>query len=40
MAYGDLKRRTSPDKFLRDKEFDIAKNSKYDGYQRGLASLT
>ena len=41
MAYGgfkDLKRRTFPDKALRGKEFNIAKNSKYDGYQRGLAS--
>ena len=26
-------------KVLRDKAFDIAKNSKYDGYQRGLASM-
>ena len=42
MAYGDfkdLKRRTASDKILRDKAFDIAKNSKYDGYQRGLASV-
>ena len=27
-----------PDKVLFDKAFDIAKNLKYDGYQRGLAS--
>ena len=27
------------DKFLRDKAFNIAKNSKYDGYQRNLASM-
>ena len=42
MAYGDfkdLKRRTAADKVLRDKAFNIAKNAKYDGYQRGLASL-
>ena len=24
---------------MRDKAFNITKNSKYDGYQRGLASL-
>ena len=42
MAYGDfkdLKRRTASDKGLRDKAFNIAKNPKYDGYQRGLASM-
>ena len=42
MAYGDfrdLKRRTASDKVLRDKIFNIAKNSKYDWYQKGLASL-
>ena len=42
MAYGDfkgLKRRTASDRILRDKVFNIAKNSKYDGYQRGLASM-
>ena len=42
MAYGDfkdLKRRTASDKVLRDKAFNIAKNTKYDGYQRGLASM-
>ena len=27
------------DKVLRDKAFNIAKNPKYDGYQRGLASM-
>ena len=40
MAYGDfkdLKRRAASDKILRDKVFNIAKNPKYDGYQRGLA---
>ena len=35
MAYGDskdLSRRTAPDKLLRDKAFNIAKNPKYDGW--------
>ena len=39
MAYGDFKdlaKRTASDKVLRDKAFNIAKNPKYDGYQRGL----
>ena len=31
----DLARRTASDKTLRDKAFNIAKNPKYDGYQRG-----
>ena len=42
MAYGNFKyftRRTASDKILRDKAFKIAKNPKYDGYQRGLASI-
>ena len=42
MAYGDFKdleRRTPVDKVLRDKQFNIAKNPKYDEYQRGLASV-
>ena len=42
MAYGDFKdlnRRTAPDKVLRDKAFNIAKDPKYDGYYRGLASM-
>ena len=42
MAYGDFKyltRITASDKILRDKAFDIAKNSKYNGYQRALASM-
>ena len=42
MAYGDfkdLKGRTASDKILRDKAFNIAKNPKYDGYQRELASM-
>ena len=36
--FKDLKRRTCSDNVLRDKAFNIAKNPKYDGYQRGLAS--
>ena len=42
MAYGDfqdLGRRTAYDEVLRDKAFNIAKNPKYDGYQRGLVSM-
>ena len=42
MAYGafkDLKRRTASNKVLKDKAFNIAKNPKYDGCQRGLASM-
>ena len=42
MAYGDFKdlaRKTASDKVLRDKGFNIAKNPKHDGYQRGLASV-
>ena len=34
-----LAKRTSADKVLRDKAFNIAKDPKYDGYQRGLASM-
>ena len=42
MAYEDfkdLKRRTFSHKVLKDKAFNIAKIPKYDGYQRGLASM-
>ena len=42
MAYenfNDLARRADSDKVLRDKAFNIAKNPKYDRYQRGLASM-
>ena len=42
MAYRDFKdltKRTAADKVLRDKAFNIAKDPKYDGYQRGLASM-
>ena len=42
MAYGDFKglaKRTAADKVLRDKTFNIINKPKYDGYQRGLASM-
>ena len=42
MAYGkfkDLTKRKQSDKVLRDKHFEISSNPKYDGYQRGLASM-
>ena len=42
MASGDFKdspRRTSSDKVLRDKAFNIAKILRYDEHQRGLASM-
>ena len=42
MAYGktkDLAKRTQSDKVLRDKAFKSVSNPKYDGYQRGLASM-
>ena len=42
MAYGDFKdlaKRTASDKFLRDKVLNIAKNPKYNGYQRGMVSV-
>ena len=35
----DLINRTEADKVLRDKAYDIASIPKYDGYQRGLASM-
>ena len=35
----DLINRTEANKVLRDKAYDIASNPKYDGYQRGLASM-
>ena len=42
MAYGKLKnfvKRTQSDKVLKDETFKIASNPKYDGYQRGSASM-
>ena len=35
----DLTKRTVADKILRNRGFNIAKDKKYDGYQRGLASM-
>ena len=42
MAYSkskDLTKRTLSEKVLRDEAFKIASDPKYDGYQRGLASM-
>ena len=42
MAYGksiELAKRTQSDKILSDKVFQIMSDPKYDGYQRGLASM-
>ena len=42
MAYGDFKnlnRTTSAEKVLRDEDFDIDQNAKYDGYQNELAAM-
>ena len=42
IAYGkskDLAKRTQSDKVLKDKAFTIASDPKFDGYQRGLASM-
>ena len=37
--FKDLAKRTASGKDFNNKAFNIAKNSKYDGYQRGLASM-
>ena len=37
--YKDLTARTTSDKILHNKAFNITKNTKYDGYQRGLVSM-
>ena len=37
--FKDLNRRTGSDETLHDEAFNIAKNPKYDGYQRGIASI-
>ena len=37
--FKDLAKIKASDKVLRDKAFNIDKNPKYDGYQRGLASM-
>ena len=42
MAYGkakDLIKRTQSDKILKNKAFKIVNKPKYDGYQRGVASM-
>ena len=42
IAYGDFKdltKRTMADKVLRGKAFKTASDKKYDGYQRGVASM-
>ena len=42
IAYGDFKdlaKRTAADNVLRDKAFNVAKDPKYHGYKRGLASM-
>ena len=41
-AYSDSKhlaKRTVSDKILKDRAYEIAINPKYDGYQKGLASM-
>ena len=37
--FEDLDRRTFADKVLHNKAFNIAKDPKCEGYQRGLASM-
>ena len=37
--FEDLAKRAAADKVLRNKAFKIASDKKYDGYQRGLASM-
>ena len=37
--FKNLAKRTVADKVLRDKAFNIAKDPKYDAYQRGLVSM-
>ena len=42
MAYGDFKdltRKTAAGKVLLDKSFNVAKNRKYGGFQKGLALM-
>ena len=42
MVYGDFKdfpRGPASDKVLHNKAFNMDKNPKHDGYQRGLASM-
>ena len=35
----DLAKRSISDKILKDRDYEIAINPKYDGYQRGFASM-
>ena len=35
----DLAKRTISDKILKNREYEIARNRKYDGYQRALTSI-
>ena len=37
--FKDLNRRIAADNVLRDEAFNVAKNTKYDGYQRGLPAM-
>ena len=39
MANTRLRKKNTSDKVLKDKAFAIGNNSKYHGYQRGLASM-
>ena len=39
LDFKDLNRRAAADKLLRDKAFNVAKDPKYDAYQRELASM-
>ena len=39
LDFKDLSKRTVSDKAFHHKAFNIAKNSKYNGYQRGLVSI-
>ena len=38
-GFTDLAKRTDSHKVLKDKAFNILKSPKYDGYQKGLASV-
>ena len=37
--FEDIVRKTAVHKVLRDKAFNVAKNPKYNGYQRGIVSM-
>ena len=39
MNQKDLTKRTISDKILKNRAYEIARNQKYDGYQRALASM-